>query len=100
MTTTKKPRSPEHAAAFAAYYAADQSLILAELDRQAAEAACLENAKHYSHGLRKSQGLRRKFEACEKAIKVARVAADAALATLRAVRAAEAQASAETVTAA
>jgi len=92
MTTTKKPRSPEHAAAFAAYHTAQQAHAFAELDRQSAEVAYLNNANRYSHGLRKSQALRSRLEACEKAVNVARVAADAALATLRAVRTAEAQA--------
>ena len=47
-TATKKTRSPEYVAAFAAWYAADQALILAEMDRQTAETSYLDNANHYS----------------------------------------------------
>jgi hypothetical protein len=94
MTTTKKTRSPEYAAAFAAHYAAQQAHAFAEMDRQSAEVAYLNNANRYSHGLRKSQALRSKLEACEKAVEAARVVAESALATFRAVKAAETQAAA------
>jgi len=91
-TTAKKPRSPEHAAAFAAYCAANQTLSLAELDRQAAEFAHLNAARHYSHGLRKSRALRRELEEAAAKVEAASVAVESTLAALRAVRAAEAQA--------
>lgn len=90
---TTKTRSPEYAAAFAVSYAANQALSFAEMDRETAEFAYLNNANRYSHGQRKTQTLKRALEAADAAVKVARVAADAALKALRAVRDAEAKAS-------
>lgn len=91
MTTTKT-KSPEHAAAFAAYCDAEQALVFAEMDLRSAEYAYLSNANRYSHGVRKSQAMRRAKEAAASKVEAARCAAEAARAALRAVIDAETKA--------